>query len=296
MFDRHHGEFTLEALMAVKGDQAISVCLPARNEEATVAAIVTIIRAELNGLIDEVIVIDDHSTDHTAAVARMAGATVVAVQDVLTECGSGAGKGEALWKSVHASTGDIIVWCDADVTNFGAHFVLGLLGPLLTDSSVNFVKAYYERNYNGVALGGGRVTELVARPLLSLYFPGLSHLVQPLAGEYAGRRAVLESVPFAQGYGVDVALLIDIAQQFGIESMTQVDLGMRVHRNRPLAELGPMAMAVTQTIIARAGIELPNPARPLRTADGQEVVVAMTERPPLVSLAEYRNRHQHRCG
>ena len=277
--------------MAAKGTQRISVCLPARNEEATVAAIVTIIRAELNGLIDEVIVIDDHSTDHTSAVARMAGATVVAVQDVLESVGPGAGKGEALWKSVHASTGDIIVWCDADVTNFGAHFVLGLLGPLLTDPTINFVKGFYERNYNGMALGGGRVTELVARPLLSLYFPELSHLVQPLAGEYAGRRRVLEAVSFAQGYGVDVALVIDIAAKFGVESMTQVDLGLRVHRNRPLAELGPMAMAVMQTIIIRAGVPMPEAVRPLRMADDTELLVSMTERPPLCSLAEYRERH-----
>ncbi len=281
----------MASLMAAKGTQRISVCLPARNEEATVAAIVTIIRAELNGLIDEVIVIDDHSTDHTSAVARMAGATVVAVQDVLESCGPGAGKGEALWKSVHASTGDIIVWCDADVTNFGAHFVLGLLGPLLTDPTINFVKGFYERNYNGMALGGGRVTELVARPLLSLYFPELSHLVQPLAGEYAGRRRVLEAVSFAQGYGVDVALLIDIAKKFSVESMTQVDLGLRVHRNRPLAELGPMAMAVMQTIIVRAGVPMPEAVRPLRMADDTELLVSMTERPPLCSLAEYRERH-----
>ena len=237
----------------------ICTCNRADHLRRTLEALGTVhVPAELP---TELLVVDNASTDHTAAVARMAGATVVAVQDVLPSCGQGAGKGEALWKSVHASTGDIIVWCDADVTNFGAHFVLGLLGPLLTDPTVNFVKGYYERNYNGIALGGGRVTELVARPLLSLYFPQLSPLVQPLAGEYAGRRLVLESVPFAQGYGVDVALLIDIAAKFGVESMAQVDLGMRVHRNRPLAELGPMAMAVMQTIIVRAGVPMPEGER-----------------------------------
>ena len=288
-----HSEFDLDRLLAAKGSHTVSVCLPARDEESTVAAIVTIIRAELESLIDEVIVIDDHSTDHTAAVARSAGARVVAVEQVLASGGPGEGKGEALWKSVHASSGDIIVWCDADVTNFGGHFVLGLLGPLLLDPTTQFVKGFYQRPYNGMAVGGGRVTELVSRPLLSLYFPELGHVVQPLAGEYAGRRSVLESVPFVQGYGVDVALLIDIARKHGVDSIAQVDLGTRIHRNRPLDELGPMAMAVTRTILARAGVPVPEEDRPLIRVDGTEVYLSATERPSLITVAEYLDAHPY---
>jgi glucosyl-3-phosphoglycerate synthase len=289
----HHARFDADRLAALKGGRVVSVCLPARDEEATVGAIVTSIRRHLvdrTGLVDEIVVVDDHSADRTASVAATAGARVLQAADVLPEYGEGHGKGEALWKSLFAASGDLIVWCDADVTDFGPRFVTGLLGPLLTTPDVGFVKGYYDRP--GAAAGdrGGRVTELVARPLLSLLFPHLTSLVQPLAGEYAGRRELLEHLPFVEGYGVDIALLIDIAAQFGTESMAQVDLGQRVHRNRPLDELSPQAAAIMQTALARAGSHLGAGAATLVRPGLDPVVVEVTERPPLVSVPAYRRR------
>lgn len=270
-----HCQFDAEQLAAAKRGQIVSVCLPARDEEATVGAIVAAIRAQLVEeipLVDEILVVDDHSSDRTAEVAAEAGAGVVQAADVLPGYGEGHGKGEAMWKSLHESSGDLIVWCDADVTEFGPHFVVGILGPLLTCADIDFVKGFYDRPA-GDGDRGGRVTELVARPLLSLLFPQLATLAQPLAGEYGGRRALLERLPFVEGYGVDIALLIDIAQRFGTESIAQVDLGTRLHRNRPLDELSPQATAVMQAALRRAG---------------QPLVPATAERPPLVDVPEYR--------
>jgi len=248
-------------LVAAKGATSVSVCLPARNEEATVGAIVTTIRRELmerGALVDELIVIDDHSTDRTAKVAADAGAVVVDAANVLTDHGIGHGKGEALWKSLHVSTGEIVVWCDSDISHFESRFITGLLGPLLTDPGVAFTKGFYERpEHDGV--GGGRVTELTARPILQLLFPELAAVVQPLSGEYAGRRSVLEQLPFTVGYGVDLGLLIDVARLVGVEAIAQVDLGRRHHRNRTLAQLGPQARAVMQVALARAGVDVAHP-------------------------------------
>ena len=229
-------EYAVDDLVAAKGATSVSVCIPARNEEATVGAIVTTIRSTLVdhlGLVDEVVVVDDHSTDGTGALAAAAGATVVGAADVLPEHGKGHGKGEALWKSLYASTGDIVIWCDADVRDFHPRFITGLLGPLLVEPSIGFVKGFYQRPVDGQARGGGRVTELVARPLLTMAFPHLAGVIQPLSGEYGGRRRVLEQVPFVEGYGVDIGLLIDISGRFGVGAIAQVDLGERVHRNRP---------------------------------------------------------------
>jgi glucosyl-3-phosphoglycerate synthase len=248
------------------------VCLPARDEAATVGPIVRVCR-DLRPLVDEVVVIDDGSTDDTRAVALAAGARVVAAGDVLPECGLGSGKGDALWKSIHAAHGDLIVWCDADVRNFGAPFVTGLVGPLLTNDDVSFVKGFYDRPLNGRPGEGGRVTELVARPLISILFPHLAPLVQPLGGECAGRRETLEQLPFVRGYGVDLALLIDVAERFGLGAMAQVDLGVRVHRNRPLAELAPQAEAIIATALTRAGLAVP---------------VEVDERPPMIEVPAYR--------
>ncbi len=288
----HHREFTLEQLRDAKGDTAVSVCLPARNEAATVGPIVETVRRELIerlGLVDEILVIDDHSSDRTAQVAARAGARVVDASEVLAEHGAGHGKGEVLWKSVYSAIGDVIVWCDADIRDFGVRFVTGVLGPLLTDDSIHFVKGFYERpDLEG--LGGGRVTELVARPLLSMLFPELSEIVQPLSGEYGGRRAVLEQVPFVQGYGVDVSLLIDVADRFGLESIAQVDLEIRRHRNRPLDELSPQAMAVAQAILHRADPALVGPRAVLRRPMRPPIAVDVEERPPLVDLEEYLAR------
>ncbi|MCU1453486.1 MAG: glucosyl-3-phosphoglycerate synthase [Acidimicrobiales bacterium] len=283
--------FTADQLAAAKGGQRVSVCIPARNEGATVGAVVSAVRralVERVALVDEILVVDDHSTDDTAAVAAAAGARVVDARHVLTDHGSGHGKGEALWKSLHEASGDIIAWVDADIVGFDASFVVGLIGPLVTDPDTSFVKGFYERPELG-AVGGGRVTELAARPLLSMYFPELTGIVQPLAGEYAGRRAVLEQLPFVVGYGVDVALLIDAARTVGVSRLAQVDLGVRHHRNRSLAELGPQALAVIQVILDRAGVKAPDAATLLRP--GREPVeVTVEERPPLISVDGYRRR------
>ena len=209
----HHSEFPLERLLDAKGATSVSVCLPARNEASTVGSIVSTLRTELldTGAVDEIVVVDDHSSDDTARVASEAGARVADAAQVLSDFGGGHGKGEVLWKSLHVTEGDIVLWCDSDISEFGPRFVSGLLGPLLCEPGVDFAKGYYRRPERERE-GGGRVTELVARPLLSLYFPELVGLHQPLSGEYGGRREVLERLPFFQGYGVDMGLLIDLSR------------------------------------------------------------------------------------
>ena len=245
-----HTDFDPAALLAAKGGRTVSVCLPARDEEPTVGAIVTCIRS-LGPLVDEVIVVDDGSADDTAAVARTAGARVVT--------GAGTGKGEAMQLAVEEADGDFVAFCDADVRNFTAAFVVGLLGPLLTSDEVAFVKGYYSRPYAGRAGEGGRVTELMARPVLRVLFPQLAGVLQPLGGECAGRRDVFEAVPFVKGWGVDIALVLDVAARFGRCALAQVDLGERVHHNRPLHELSPQAEAILRTAMARAGLQPPVP-------------------------------------
>lgn len=284
------GEFSARDLAARKGSATVSVCLPARNEEATVGAIVEVVRDHLMenvGLVDELIVMDDHSTDRTAAVAKDAGANVVACADVLTNLGNQPGKGETLWKSLYASTGDIVVWCDADVANFGPHFISGLLGPLLEDDAISYCKGFYHRPVGADQRGGGRTTELVARPLIALLFPELDDIVQPLAGEYAGRREVLERVPFVQGYGVEMGLLIDVWRLAGYDAIAQVDLGTRVHRNRPLHELSSQATEVMQVALHRADRTLVNTAITLRRPGFGDTEITMQERPPLVEVTGY---------
>ena len=290
----HHEDFVAAQLAEHKRRHGhrVSVCLPARDEAATVGTIVEDLLATLvagPALVDEVLVVDDHSLDDTVAVAKAAGARVVSVDDVLADLGPGEGKGEALWKSVAAAEGDLIVWCDADITDFGPRFVLGLVGPLLTRPDIGFVKGFYDRPVAGSSHGGGRVTELVARPAIAGLFPHLSSIVQPLSGEYAGRRSQLERLPFVQGYGVDLGLLIDIAELEGTEAIAQVDLGTRRHRNRTLDELGPQALAVLQTALRRAGTGLGGPATLVRP-DLEPVEVATGERPPLVAVPAYRRR------
>ncbi len=293
----HHEDFLVGALVEAKDRQglSVSVCLPARDEAATVGPIVEAVLASLGGatgLVDEVLVLDDHSCDDTASVAAAAGARVVGVDQVLPELGPGQGKGEALWKSVAAAEGDLIAWCDADIIDFGAHFVVGLLGPLLLRPDIDFVKGFYDRPVAGSAHGGGRVTELMARPVIALLFPHLASIVQPLSGEYAGRRSLLEQLPFIQGYGVDLGLLIDIAEQAGTEAIAQVDLGVRRHRNRPLDELGPQALAVLQAALSRAGgapDELLAEAVLVRP-DLEPTAVSGAERPPLLDVATYQRR------
>jgi glucosyl-3-phosphoglycerate synthase len=266
------------------------VCLPARNESATVGPIVETLVTDLlgRGVIDEVLVIDDHSTDDTAEVAAAAGALVRRSEEILPAYGEGHGKGEVLWKSLHETTGDIVLWCDSDLTSFHHRFVSGLLGPLLCDSDVDFVKGFYRRP-EAEGEGGGRVTELVARPLIALLFPELNGIHQPLSGEYGGRRELLEQLPFVEGYGVEIGLLIDIARRFGAGGIVQVDLDVRHHRNRPLHELGPQAAAIMQTALRRVDRDLVGVTAELAGAHGTSEVEA-AERPPMIEVGEYLAR------
>ena len=283
-------------LVALKGDTTIAVCLPARDEEATVGAIVAAISDDLvasggrhGGLVDELLVVDDRSADDTAAVAAAAGARVVAVGSILPEAGSGSGKGNVLWKSLAATTSELVVWCDADLRNFDSRFVSGLVAPLLLDPGIVMVKGFYDRILGDDPTGGGRTTELVARPLLSLLFPELADVRQPLGGEYAARRQVLEQVPFAQGYGVEMGLLIDVARLAGPDRIAEVDLGRRAHRNRPLQELSVQAMEILQTALRRAGaITEREGMSVLVRPDLPPAEIEVRERPPLVTVASYR--------
>ena len=293
----HGSQFTPEALVEAKNGRFVSLCLPARDEATTVGPIVeAVIRdlVERVPLVDEVLVVDDGSVDATAEVAAEAGATVVAAAEVLTGCGDGGGKGEALWKALAASRGDLLAFCDADLREFDTAFVSGLLGPLLADADIGFVKGFYDRPLEGVSGTGGRVTELVARPLLALLFPDLAAVVQPLAGEFAARRAVLEQVPFVQGYGVDLGLLVDVSARFGVDALAQVDLGTRTHRNRPLDELATQALAVMRTALDRAGVHLagvdlaPDGAAVLVRPGREALAVDGSERPPIVEVPAYR--------
>jgi glucosyl-3-phosphoglycerate synthase len=298
---RRHDDFPAPTLAEAKARQGltVSVCLPARDEEATVGHIVATIRrtlVEQFQLVDEVLVLDDGSTDSTAAVATWEGARVVAVGDVLPETGPGSGKGNAMWKSLDASEGDIVCWLDADVRNFGAHFVTGLLGPLLTQPDVVFVKGFYRRPLHDQPHGGGRVTELMARPLISTLFPELSRFVQPLSGEYAGRREVLETLPFVEGWGVELALLIDVVERYGLAATAQVDLGVREHRNRTLDELGPQATAILVTALRRAGLvaDHADAAELVRFTpdfDPELLAIEVRERPPIATVPAYRRKH-----
>ena len=246
-----HHDFAPAALAVAKAGRTVTVCLPARDEEPTVGAIVACIRGELAGLVDEVLVVDDDSSDGTATAALRAGARVVH--------GAGVGKGDAMRLGVQCAEGDIVAFCDADVRNFTAGFVVGLLGPLLTTDDVAFVKGYYRRPFEGRPDQGGRVTELMARPLLRVLFPHVAGVLQPLGGECAARRDVFDRVPFVKGWGVDIGLVIDIAATFGANAIAQVDLGERVHFNRPLDELSPQSEAVLRTVLARAGLQPPVP-------------------------------------
>jgi glucosyl-3-phosphoglycerate synthase len=250
----HWRDWPLRQLMNWKHSQAtrISVVIPARNEEGTVGGVVTAVRDALMAavpLVDELVVMDSDSTDETADVARRAGATVYRCREVEPRLDAYPGKGEALWKSLLVTSGDILVFLDADLTRWGTHFVTGLLGPLLADGEVRLVKGCYERLRAGaggdVADGpgacGGRVTELVARPLVNLWWPQLAGVAQPLAGEWAARRDLMEGLAVPVGYGVELAVLLDTAARFGVGAVAQVDLGERAHRHQPDADLGIMA-------------------------------------------------------
>jgi glucosyl-3-phosphoglycerate synthase len=307
----HYSQFEPAKLRAAKErlGLTVSVCLPTRDEAATVGTIVKTLRRSLlerSRLIDEIVVMDAGSSDDTAAIALAEGAQVFREQDVLPEEGPGSGKGEALWKSLHACRGDVICWIDADVSNFHARFVSGLLGPLLLDPKVLYVKAFYERpirERNALrSTGGGRVTELVARPLLNLLWPQLAGIVQPLSGEYAGRRVALEQVPFSSGYGVELGLLVDLAERFGMDAIAQVDLERRVHRNQDVQALGRMSFGILQAVFQRLaeegraapgtyGTTMVQFSNQLREYHMEPREIVTTRRPPIVTVDGYR-RHR----
>lgn len=277
----------VNAVVAAKAGRTVSVCIPCRDEAATIGPLVSVIRRELMsdiGLVDELIVLDDRSTDDTARVAVHSGAQVVSIDDAHRKHGEGHGKGNALWVTLLVSHGDIVVWCDGDVTSFEPDWVTKLVAPLLNDSSVMMMKALYHRptNYGG----GGRTTELVARPLMSRYFPGLTGLAQPLSGEYAGRRTALERLSFVQGWGVEMGLLIDIEREWGATAIGQVDLGSRLHRHRSLHSLSVQAAEVMATILDRAGVPPVEGEveQVLQRADGSAVPLNCATRRSLASL------------
>ncbi len=287
----------------------ISLGLPALNEEPTVGPIIASIKSELmekHPLLDEIVLIDSGSTDRTVEIARSYGIPVYLHQEILPQYGSIAGKGEALWKSLYVLKGDIVAWIDTDIRNIHPRFVYGLLGPLLQHPRVKYVKGFYRRpirvGHKTMGTGGGRVTELTARPMLNLFYPELSGIVQPLAGEYAGRREALESVPFFTGYGVETGLLVDFLEAFGLHSIGQVDLKRRVHRNQSLVSLSKMAFTLIQVVLNR--VEDQQRLKLMTDLNCSMKLIQHTrdqfhlevkelrdrERPPMITVPEYRQK------
>ncbi len=310
----HHAEFAdLRRLVTLKEKQklTISLVLPTLNEEETIGPIVRRAMREMMGrvpLLDEILVIDSVSTDRTREVAESEGARVVQHPDVLSRYGSFQGKGEALWKSLFETSGDIVIWADTDVRNWHPRMVYGTLGPLLHEPRLQYVKGYYQRPIveGGVLKegGGGRVTELVARPLINLFYPELSGMIQPLSGEYAGRRSLLETMPFFTGYAVEIGHLIDATERVGIEGLGQVDLERRVHRNQELEGLSRMSFTILQAVMkrleerrkARLFAEMGSTMKLPRSGRGRlslEVIeLADQERPPMIRIPEYLERRR----
>jgi glucosyl-3-phosphoglycerate synthase len=308
----HHSRFqNIERLVALKEKKGVKISLafPTLNEESTIGKEILVIRTELmdrHPLVDEIAVIDSSSKDKTRQVAERFGARVFDSKTILPKYGSFRGKGENLWKSLYVLEGDIIVWVDADISNIAPKFVYGLLGPLLEDDKIGYVKSFYERpirSSSGInPSGGGRVTEILVRPLFSLFYPALARLVQPLSGEYAGRRSLLERLSFSVGYGVELAHLIDIYELSGIEALAQVDLDIRVHRNQTTAALGKMAYGILGAFFSRAEKygsgkilkELAGYHIALEREDAahrvQKTVISGEERPPMISIPEYREK------
>ena len=308
----HHGEFW-DILDLVKEKErknlTISLCIPTLNEEKTIGKEVLILRSELMErypLIDEFAVIDSGSKDKTLEVAQSYGADTYLASNILPEVGDKRGKGENLWKAIHQLRGDIICYVDADISNIHPRFVYGLVAPLIKKAEVQYVKAFYDRplNYSSGlrSSGGGRVTEILIRPLFSLFYPELTNIIQPLSGEYAARREVLEMIPFPIGYGVETSHLLDLYEKFGLDAFAQTDLDRRVHRNQTTNALGKMSFGILQTFISRLNSQgiidgVPNMEkfyRRFEVEDGaynqlvQEVVEE--ERPPMIEIDGYRNR------
>lgn len=257
----HHSEFAdVSRLVQAKGKSVISLCVPTLNEEDTIGEVIRVLKEGLSGrfgLLDEVAVVDSGSSDRTREVAAAAGAAVFLASEVLPEVGPAKGKGENIWKAGACLRGDIVCFVDGDVQNMHPRFVLGTLGPLLFDKSLQYVKGFYDRPHAAAEVGvrpagGGRVTEALVRPLFSLFFPELAGLVQPLAGEYAIRRSVLEALAMPTGYGVETAHLIDVQQGWGAGAIAQTDLDERLHRHQDTTSLGRMSFAVLHAFFRRA--------------------------------------------
>ena len=287
----HHSEFDAGRLLDRK-TEPITVVLPAREVADTIGQIVERLRG-LGPLIDQIVVVDAQSDDGTAGVAAAAGAEVHQESELMPEFGRALGKGDAMWRALRVARGEIVVYLDSDTRDFSPHFATGMIGPLLCEPDVRFVKGFFRRPYlnpdGSQAQGdGGRVTELAARPLLSAFYPELAAFVQPLAGEVAARRSLLERLPFATGYAVETAMLLHARDALGgTDSMAQVDLDVRLNRHQPLHELAPMSYAVLRVILERLRSEgrlLDDPAPPLQTADGRLVQVELVERPAHVKV------------
>ena len=305
----HADEFAdLTALLELKRLRGltISLALPALNEEATVGKVIRSIKGPLMDeipLIDEIVLIDSRSTDRTVEIARDLAVPVFVHQEILSQYGDYRGKGEALWKSLHVTRGDLVLWIDTDIVNIHPRFVYGLIGPLLLSPDIQFVKGFYRRPLRVEGTiereGGGRVTELTARPLLNLFFPELSGVIQPLSGEYGGRRSLLEQLPFYTGYGVETGMLIDVLEKAGLSSIAQVDLKERIHRNQPLQALSKMSFAIIQVVInkleRRFGPDLledVNTSMKLIRQEPRRFYLEVQEiieyqRPPMAEIPEY---------
>jgi glucosyl-3-phosphoglycerate synthase len=300
-------DFDLDDLACRKAAQGIrtSVVLPSQNEAETVGGVIESVAALRGQLVDEIVVVDAGSTDGTRSVAAASGATVHDERDIFPHLGPGLGKGDGMWRSLAVTSGDLVVFMDTDIRNPGPHYVSSVLGPLLVDPALQLVKGFYRRPIESGGVlqpaGGGRVTELCARPLLNLFWPPLGQLVQPLSGEFAARRELLESIPFCTGYGVEIAMLVDTYTTRGIDAIAQVDLEERIHRNQPLDALARMAFQVAQAAARRSGASPATGGVPARFTqferDGNgrieaiERSIEQVERPP---LRELRNRASER--
>jgi len=308
----HHANFwDIKWLVEEKQRQglSISLCLPTFNEERTIGQEIVILKAELFDhypLLDEIAVIDSGSTDRTCQIAQSFGADCYVASEHLTEFGSHRGKGENLWKALYLLSGDIIVYVDTDIKNIHPRFVYGLVGPLIKEPEVHYVKAFYDRPiaFSGGLrpTGGGRVTEILIRPLFSLFYPELAAILQPLSGEYAGRRSILEQIPYPVGYGVETAMLIDIYQRLGLYAFAQTDLDRRIHRNQETIALGRMAFGVLRTFMSRLKREqlaqfhkeLPSIMRQYEVVEGDyrqiEYNIEEIERQPMIEVEAYRQK------
>lgn len=309
----HYSKFKdLQQLTAEKQRKnlTISLCLPTLNEERTIAKEILLMKSELMmryPLLDEIVVIDSGSTDKTREIARSYGADVYEANDILPHLENFKGKGENLWKALYITRGDIIVYLDTDIKNIHHRFAYALVAPLILFDNIKYVKAFYDRP---IAIGkskirptgGGRVTELLIRPLFSLFFPELTQILQPLSGEYAGFREIFETIPFPIGYGVETSMLLDIYEKWGLDVIAQVDLDKRIHRNQDTRALGKMSFAILKTFINRK--------RKLGMVDYKDDIydemiqynlvkdeykpdishMAEVERPPMIEIPEYREK------